>query len=343
MFRGYGFGRAAVAAAAASLGLFPLSAEAHVKWFCAYSVAGQPEGLGNVLCQDFELLTVIAIAAIVFGALVDRSFIGERLNRALDRVFRLIAVEPDVMVRAGVAFTLIGAFSVGGVFLTPELKTTWAFVPWLQLGIALCLIDCRTLPVAALGLTSLYVMALSQYGAFHLADYPVFLGAAAYLAATGLNRTIFGKRPLDVLRWSVAITLMWASIEKWAYPGWTFPLFVSHPGMSLGFDPAFYMRAAGTVEFALAFALLMTPFSRRCAAIMLAAIFITAIPAFGKIDAIGHAGVIGALFALMWDDAKKVPSVKEVIALPFGFGGALAAFLGVYYVAHAAMYHTTIL
>ena len=103
------------------------------------------------------------------------------------------------------------------------------------------------------------------------------------------------------------------------------------------------MRAAGTVEFALAFALLMTPFSRRCAAIMLAAIFISAIPAFGRVDAIGHAGVIGVLFALTRDDAKRLPSVKEVIALPFGFGGALAGFLGVYYLTHAALYHTTIL
>ena len=343
MFRGYGFRPAAFAAAAASLGLFPLTAEAHVKWFCAYSVAGQPEGLGNVLCQDFELLSVIAIAALVLGALVDRSIVGEKLNRALDRVFALVAVQPDVMVRAGVAFMMIGAFSLGGVLLTPELTTTSPFVPWLQLLIAICLIDRRTLPVAALGLASLYVMALAKYGAFHLADYPVFLGVAAYFAAIGLNRTIFGKRPLDVLRWSIAVTLMWASIEKWAYPGWTFPLFVSHPGMSLGFDPAFYMRAAGTVEFALAFALLMTPFSRRCAAIMLAAIFISAIPAFGRVDAIGHAGVIGVLFALMRDDAKRLPSVKEVIALPFGFGGALAGFLGVYYLAHAALYQTTIL
>ena len=43
------------------LGL-PAPAQAHVKWFCAFSVAGQPNGLNNVLCQDFELLSVIAIA-----------------------------------------------------------------------------------------------------------------------------------------------------------------------------------------------------------------------------------------------------------------------------------------
>ena len=33
------------------------TADAHVKWFCAYNVAGQPDGLENVLCLDFEFLT----------------------------------------------------------------------------------------------------------------------------------------------------------------------------------------------------------------------------------------------------------------------------------------------
>jgi hypothetical protein len=52
---------------------------------------------------------------------------------------------------------------------------------------------------------------------------------------------------------------MWASIEKWAYPEWSYPLLTLHPGMTFGFTPQFYMQAAGVVEFALAFALLWTP------------------------------------------------------------------------------------
>ena len=37
------------------------SAQAHVKWFCAYDVAGQPQGLEHVLCLDFEWLTGLAL------------------------------------------------------------------------------------------------------------------------------------------------------------------------------------------------------------------------------------------------------------------------------------------
>ena len=57
-------------------------------------------------------------------------------------------------------------------------------------------------------------------------------------------------RPIDVLRYAAAITLMWASIEKWAYPQWSYPLLIRHPEMTLGFAPDFYMRAAGAIEAA---------------------------------------------------------------------------------------------
>ena len=57
---------------------------------------------------------------------------------------------------------------------------------------------------------------------------------------------------------------MWASVEKWAYPEWSYPLFATHPDMAMGFDPAFFMRAAGVVEFAMSFALIWTPLVRRC-------------------------------------------------------------------------------
>ena len=234
-------------------------------------------------------------------------------------------MQPDVLVRASIGLLMIALWTMGGILLTPELKTASPYIPWLQLLIGACLIDKRTWVVSAAGIVVLFGTAVASYGVFHLADYPIFLGIAVYLAALGLDRTIFGLRPIDVLRWSVAITLMWASVEKWAYPEWTYPLFVAHPEMSLGFDPTYYMRAAGVVEFALAFALTLTPFTRRCSAIMLTAIFVTAVFGFGKIDAIGHAGVIGVLLALILDDDKARVSVRQVVLVPVKFCGALAA------------------
>ena len=163
----------------------------------------------------------------------------------------------------------------------------------------------RTMPLAAIGIAVLFALAVWQYGVFHVADYPVFLGVAGYLALTGLQRNPFGVRPIDLVRWTASITLMWASIEKWAYPEWSYPLLIEHSTMTLGFDPEFYMRAAGAVEFALAFALLWTPLIRRSAAVILAAMFISAVFEFGKIDLIGHTLIVVVLLAIIADDGGK--------------------------------------
>ncbi|MCJ2037358.1 hypothetical protein MKK55_00015, partial [Methylobacterium sp. J-059] len=44
-------------------------ASAHVKWFCAYDVAGQPRGLEQVLCLDFEWLVGLSVLCLMFGCL----------------------------------------------------------------------------------------------------------------------------------------------------------------------------------------------------------------------------------------------------------------------------------
>lgn len=321
---------------------FSSAADAHVKWFCAYQIAGQPDGLANVLCENFEQLVALAIGVLLFGCLIDRSFIGEALTRVLDRVTAPFRDSSDVIIRACCGFFLVSVWSLGGVLLTPELTTTSTTVPWIQLAMAACLISRKTTIITAIGIVGLFVTAIWNYGAFHLADYPVFLGVAAYLAAVSLGTTIFGARPIDVLRWSAAVTLMWASVEKWAYPEWSYPLFATHPGMAMGFDPAFYMRAAGVVEFSMSFALIWTPLVRRCGAIMLAATFITAIAGFGKVDAIGHAPIIAVLFAIVIDDAKQHVAERKTALVPVAYCASLAIFLAAYYGLHAVAYGTHI-
>lgn len=316
--------------------LLPAAADAHVKWFCAFQIAGRPEGLQNVLCQDFEALTLLAVGVLILGCCVDRSFIGEALTRVLDRLTSPLRMSQDVIVRSACGFFLVSVWLLGGVLMTPELTTTSLVVPWIQLAMAVCLLSRKTTVITAVGIVGLFVTAVWNYGLFHLADYPIFLGVAAYLAATSLGVTIFGARPIDVMRWSAAITLMWASVEKWAYPQWSYPLFVTHPQMSMGFDPAFYMRAAGVVEFAMSFALIWTPLVRRCGAVMLAAVFVSAIVGFGKVDAVGHMPIIAVLLAIIVDDKKEdVIGFKRIALVPVGYCAALALFVAAYYGLHA--------
>jgi hypothetical protein len=318
-------------------------ASAHVKWFCAYDVAGQPVGLENVLCPDFEFLTGLSILGLMTGGVLENTVVGNSMLQALNRVTRYIRENIETVFRAACAFFFISIWAIGGILLTPELKTDSLWVAAIQLGIAAGMLSRRTMPLSAVGIFVLFNIGLWQYGPFHLADYPIFLGIAVYLALTGAQTDFFGHRPIDVLRWAAGITLMWASIEKWAYPEWSYPLFIQHPEMTLGFSPDFYMRAAGAVEFALAFSLIWTPLVRRVGAIMLASMFVSAVFEFGKIDLIGHSLIVVALIGVIADDAGKPVRLRDCWLIPVGYAASLVMVLAAYYVAHAELFGTTIL
>lgn len=149
----------------------------------------------------------------------------------------------------------------------------------------------------------------------------MFLGVAAYLVLSGLGISPIGLRPLDLVRYAAAVTLMWASVEKWAYPEWTAPLIAAKPDMTMGTTPELFMRSAGVIEFTLAFSLIWTPLVRRMAAIILAAIFISAVFEFGKVDAIGHSGIVVVLLGIAADDARRAVRVRDVALAP-GLGTA---------------------
>jgi hypothetical protein len=112
--------------------------------------------------------------------------------------------------------------------------------------------------------------------------------------------------------------------------------------MTLGYDPEFYMQAAGVVEFTLAFALIWTPLVRRVAAIMLAAAFIGAIAQFGKVDAIGHALIIVVLLAVAADNVNVTERRWNTLLAPAAYCVAIAFFLALYYVSHSAIFGSSI-
>lgn len=332
---------------------FATNANAHVKWFCAYNIAGQPRGLENVLCPDFEQLLIISIALLILGCIFEATAPGRFLTRGLDRVTAPIRENTEVLIRAACGFFLVSVWALGGTLLTPEIKTDLTWIPWFQLAMAVCLLWRQTLILSAMGIVFLFALAIKSYGLFHLLDYPVFLGVAAYLALTGERRDFFGIRALDIMRVSAAVTLMWASIEKWAYPEWTFELLINHPEITMGFEQEFFMRAAGAVEFALSFAILLTPLARRVAALILVGMFVSAIGPFGKIDAIGHAPIIAVLLGIVGDNSKagalfsiRLTSLKgfsrDVFATSAAFCAATAAFLAAYYVLHSVFFGTSL-
>ena len=275
------------------------SANAHVKWFVPYNISEPPKVIENVLNFSCASLLVLSYLLLSIGFIIEPLALGRALLRGINVITRTLESNTEIVVRAACGFFLVALWTLGGIILTPELKTTLPWVSWFQLAIAACLIWRQTLVLAACGLFCLYALAVYNYGIFHLLDYPVFIGAAIYLASTGIGVNLFGIRAIDTLRFGIAITLMWASVEKWGYPQWSHGIIQSHPELTLGFTNEFFMQAAGVIEFALSFAILLGPLVRRAAAAVLIGMFASAIIPFGRIDAIGHAPIIAALLAVL--------------------------------------------
>jgi hypothetical protein len=326
--------------------LLPVPAAAHVKWFAPYDVTQPPLPLGGVLDAHF-LLVFAGFLLLVFGGYVlDRAV--ARSGHGVARPFRAEALEERLM-RAGIGSFFMALFATGGVILTPELRTTAEWPAWLQGAIALSMLSARTTLLGGLGILVLYGHAVGEYGVFHLTDYPIFLGIAAYLALTSFAAPRLRALRVPILSVTFCASLMWGAVEKWAYPQWTYPVLAAKPYLTLGIPAADFMVIAGFVEFALAFHILTGLGLLRLGIAGLGLIFVAAIADFGRLDAIGHLPVVVALAVLFLHgptplhrrlhDARR-GLLGEAKRAGLGFALAIALFIGAYWGLQHAEYGT---
>ena len=175
---------------------------------------------------------------------------------------------------------------------------------------------------------------------FHLSDYPMFLGLAAYLGLTSFTNGRLRSQRMLVLYVSICVSLMWGAVEKWAYPQWTLPLLAERPYLTFGLLPADFMVVAGFVEFAFAFYILTGHGLLRLAILGLGTIFAAAIIDFGKIDAIGHMPILIAFIAMflhgptrlhLWLHDNSDSIFHKARTAGTAFATAVLLFFGAYY------------
>ncbi len=324
--------------------LAPQMSYAHIKWFCAYDTTIPPLPLVDVLTPVFIFSAACFGALMFFAYVIDRVVERNGWLQKLERV--LLSAKPSIptLLRVGVGGFFVVLWLDGTTILTPELKTTSIWVPWLQLMIAVCTLWRPTLAFTAVGITVLYVYGVSQYGAFHMLDYPIFLGIAAYLGFSAVENSRLARLRLPVLYFNLAITMMWGAIEKFGYPYWTFPLLATHKALTLGIPFAVFMVVAGFVEISLAFFMLTGTALLRLACLALMAIMTSAIPEFGKVDAVGHSLILAALAVMViaGQSAIQLPRMirnRGVIAssgmLTLAYGATIVTLLALY---HGAQY-----
>jgi hypothetical protein len=281
---------------------------------------------------------------------VERMALGRAVMNGLDRVSAPLWSRSDDFMRSSIGAFFVAIFAVGGIYLTPDLKTDSEIVSWAQLLIAACVFSRRTMPIAAGGIIALWVVALREYDLFHLLDYLALgVAVAAYLVLASSNDPKWRERRFLVLRWGIAIALMWSSLEKFAYPNWFYPLVEEKPFLTFGMPRDVFIPMAGVSEFTLGFGLLWTPLVRRLSAVSLLLIFFTAVYPFGRIDLVGHALIMAALFLVAADPCREakaiavkmpnaLPRFGSLASVPAGLAVALVVLVTGYWGLHGVFY-----
>lgn len=328
-----------------------LPAYAHVKWFSkmADCTTAPITTLEIVASPLFWGIGMLAFAVIFASAAVDSRLsrgdnLATRWAAWLDRqAAQLLAP----LLRIGTALYFIGIvsyFSETPIILTAELKTAAAWVPVLQLAIAAAAMSRRGAALSALGIVVLYAYAVSQYGVFHMLDYPFFLGLAAFLSLDALYGRTAHVQALALLRLTVGFSLIWCGVEKWLYPAWTYELLQSDLRglLQTGLSPSVIIMGAGFVEFCLAFVLIFGKLASQIAAAVLFAVMTSAIPLVGMIDLIGHLPILIVLIILA---ATRNPIVchaptagRDELDLAISFVVSVPGFVGAYYLSHEIAY-----
>ncbi len=319
-------------------------AEAHVKWFAPYIVKALPQPVGTTLANPwFWTGIVLVMLFLMVTRLVEQSRFGADVMTMMDRASDPLWNRLDDFVRCVIAAFFVAIFAVGGVYLTPDLKTPAEWVSWMQLLIAAGIFSKRTMPLSAIGIIGLWLLALRDYELFHLFDYLALgVGVAGYLVLAASSNEKWRSHRFEVLRWAVAIALMWSSLEKFAYPDWFYPLVQERPFLTFGIARDAFIPMAGVAEFTLGFGLLATPLVRRLSALGLLIIFTAAVYPFGRIDMIGHALIMMIIIAIAVDHTRDLHFMnairRNIMLLPVSLAGFLAVFVVSYWGLHLAIY-----
>lgn len=327
-----------------TLVLFSGPASAHVKWFAPFIVGAAPQSIASTLVNGWFWLGIGLVLISFLGARqIELSRTGGTVLDALDRLTQPVWRRLDDYLRAIIAAFFVAIFSVGGIYLTPDLRTPAEWVSWVQLLIAAAIFWVPTMPLAALGIAALWLLALRDYDLFHLFDYLALgLGVALYLVLAASQRESWRAHRFEALRWGLATALMWSSLEKFAYPEWFAPLIEEKPIIAFGMSRDAFIPMAGVAEFTLGFGLLWTPLIRRLSAAALLIIFTVAVWPFGRIEIIGH-GLIMAILLAVWADHSRgshtlVAFKKSPRNIPVALAAMLAIFASGYWGMHVAFY-----
>jgi hypothetical protein len=313
------------------------NAAAHVKWFVNCNVSDAPLPIYEVFTATFFQCLALFLSLIYFACMAERAAVGSVLLGLLDRCTAPLHGRADELLRATAAICFALLWADGSVILTPELKASSISLSAIQLLIPIYLFSRATLPAAGLGIIVLYGYGIAAYGLFHMLDYPVFIGLGIFFTLSVSQNVKLRALRFHVLRWTVALSLLWPAMEKFLYPSWVAAIAIVHPELTLGLPVPLVITAAGIVEFGLSFALFWTPMIRRLAALALILLLTSATFDFGKVDGIGHLIIVVILLVIVADPEGRPQQCHPTYA-PLVSTVALLATIFLYAGGHTLYY-----
>lgn len=323
--------------------IFVDTADAHVKWFVKFDISEQPLPIGEVIDKTFVYMFIVSVIACYLFFLADRYIYEEGYLAEFDKKLKLFDGLANTIMRSAAGIFFLSLFlwwALGygeSFYITPELTTKSPIVPWIHLTIALCVISRYTTPVTGIGIFFLWISGAYEYGLYHMLDYPIFLGIAYFLTVSFSKAKGWIKSGFVVLFACTGITLIWASVEKFAYADWTNPVFEKAPHMLMGMSATTFMKLSGFMEFFITFILLgAVSVVGRLISLGFMSIFVLAVFEFGIVDAIGHLMIIAILFVLI---VRGPTDARNMLVLPDKSLFTEAYFMtGLYYLAFVTIF-----
>jgi hypothetical protein len=336
------------------INVIPLAttASAHDRWVTVCNVSDHPLPIEKVLTTTFFMCAAVFLTLFYFLCAIEQTAFGAAISRLLDRSTGPLHRYREPLLRAVTAGSFAMLWTDLGPILTQvsqqfgdlrgslsQLNLNAIWLPVIQLLIPVYQLARATLPAAGAAILVLCGYGAVTCGPFHVQDYPVFVGLAVFFLLSVIQTTSVRAFRFDVLRWSVALSLLWPSAEMFVYPSWIAPIATAHPELTFGFDVDTVVTAGGIVEFGLVFALFWTPLVRRLAALVLAALFAAAAFDFGRVDGIGPVAVFAILLLVFIDPGRAQPRCRPTLA-PLACSGTWLATIFLYAGVHALSHGT---
>ena len=288
-------------------------AEAHVKWFSEFSYGDRPNPLNDILSPTFYWLALLSVTVIAFMVFLEH-WAGkfqtmQRLNEWLSAKSKYSLA----VMRLGMAATLLWSWQAGTI-LAPDLATNSEKALWLEFLTAFFLIFRKTVPIAGLGVLSLFGYAIFENGIFYMLDYLMYAGIAYYFITAISKNSAIQRTALPAVYATVGFCLIWLGIEKLVYPSWAKYLLELHPVLALGFDHDFFVMGAAFVEISLGF-MIMACLQQRLLALTISLVFLLTTMVFGRQEVVGHTMIHAVLIVFLIAGAGKAVPPMEWLPL----------------------------